>query len=384
MKGKTQHIALTAVVFMMAFAFSASAQLISPGELTRSHADLSGVNNCTSCHTLGQRGIEPSLCLDCHEPLSARIEQDLGFHATVENDNCATCHKEHFGKKFDAIRFDTTAFEHDDTGFELTGSHTDSDCQSCHTPDLITAEDVLKFKGDNNALDRTFLGLPTACITCHEPEEAHAGQFVDEHQVGQNCDTCHDTKEWEEAPLFDHDEADFILDATVEKEACPNNLAPTSSTTAQLVMGDALAISLLELRNFTAEDFAHFHPGGALGKRMYMRVADLSTQNERPAVDIQALMPEVIIEISSKRLGATAVLENKKLVLKYLPAEGLVGDLKHYHYDVFTIKLRDIPSLPTGTVQFSMDEKGKVKSLKVDIPNPDFYFDEFDFVKEED
>lgn len=109
-------------------------------------------------------------------------------------------------------------------------------------------------------------------------------------------------------------QADFILDATVEKEACPNNLAPTSSTTAQLVMGDALAVSLLELRDFSAEDFARFHPGGALGKRMYLRVSDLSIQNEKPEVGIEALMPEVIIEISSKRLGATAVLHNDKLV----------------------------------------------------------------------
>jgi len=109
-------------------------------------------------------------------------------------------------------------------------------------------------------------------------------------------------------------QADFVLDATIEKEACPNNLAPTSSTTAQLVMGDALAVSLLELRDFTAEDFAQFHPGGALGKRMYLRVSDLSMQNERPSVTVEALMPEVIIEISSKRLGATAVLEGNKLV----------------------------------------------------------------------
>jgi arabinose-5-phosphate isomerase len=109
-------------------------------------------------------------------------------------------------------------------------------------------------------------------------------------------------------------QSDFVLDATVEKEACPNNLAPTSSTTAQLVMGDALAVSLLELRDFSAEDFARFHPGGALGKRMYLRVSDLSIQNEKPAVGVEALMPEVIIEISSKRLGATAVLKDNQLV----------------------------------------------------------------------
>ncbi len=109
-------------------------------------------------------------------------------------------------------------------------------------------------------------------------------------------------------------QADYILDVTVEKEACPNNLAPTSSTTAQLVMGDALAISLLELRGFTPADFAKFHPGGALGKRMFLRVNDLAVNNMVPRVDAEEQMSDVIIEISSKRLGATAVLENDKLI----------------------------------------------------------------------
>ncbi len=135
-------------------------------------------------------------------------------------------------------------------------------------------------------------------------------------------------------------QADFVLDATVDKEACPNNLAPTSSTTAQLVMGDALAVSLLELRDFTAEDFAQFHPGGALGKRMYLRVSDLSMQNERPSVTSDALMPEVIIEISSKRLGATAVLEGNNLV-------GVItdGDLRRMiekHSDFSQLKAGDV------------------------------------------
>jgi len=109
-------------------------------------------------------------------------------------------------------------------------------------------------------------------------------------------------------------QADYILDASVEKEACPNNLAPTTSTTAQLVMGDALAVSLLELKDFSPTDFAKFHPGGSLGKRMYMRVIDLASKNEVPIVEAHELISRVIIEISSKRLGATAVLENGKLI----------------------------------------------------------------------
>ena len=109
-------------------------------------------------------------------------------------------------------------------------------------------------------------------------------------------------------------QADYVLDVTVEKEACPNNLAPTSSTTAQLVMGDALAISLLELRGFTAADFAKFHPGGALGKRMFFRAEDLAVNNEVPKVDLHEKVANIIIEISSKRLGTTAVVEGGKLV----------------------------------------------------------------------
>ena len=103
--------------------------------------------------------------------------------------------------------------------------------------------------------------------------------------------------------------ADFVLKSTIDKEACPNNLAPTSSTTAQLVIGDALAVCLLEYRGFSSEDFAKYHPGGALGKKLYMRVSDLYKNNEVPNVSLTENVKNVIIEISSKRLGATAVLK---------------------------------------------------------------------------
>lgn len=109
-------------------------------------------------------------------------------------------------------------------------------------------------------------------------------------------------------------ESDFIIDCTVEQEACPNNLAPTASTTAQLVMGDALAVALLECRGFTPSDFAKYHPGGSLGKQLYLRVKDLSCQNERPLVKPDDSIKSVIIEISSKRLGVAAVVDNDQLV----------------------------------------------------------------------
>jgi arabinose-5-phosphate isomerase len=107
--------------------------------------------------------------------------------------------------------------------------------------------------------------------------------------------------------------ADFVLNTIVEKEACPNNLAPTSSTAAQMAMGDALAVCLLECRGFTSTDFARYHPGGSLGKRLYLKVSDLYPGNPSPAVGPDDSLAAVIIEISSKRLGATAVLDNGKL-----------------------------------------------------------------------
>ena len=104
-------------------------------------------------------------------------------------------------------------------------------------------------------------------------------------------------------------QAGIILNTTVSQEACPNNLAPTSSTTAQLVMGDALAICLMELKGFQSDDFAKFHPGGALGKRLYLRVADLYVNNERPVVRPEQTLKEAIVEMTKKRLGVTAVAD---------------------------------------------------------------------------
>lgn len=138
--------------------------------------------------------------------------------------------------------------------------------------------------------------------------------------------------------LADH--SDFILDTTVDQEACPNNLAPTTSTTAQLVMGDAIAVCLMELRGFTSADFAKFHPGGTIGKRLYLRVSDLFGQNARPHVNPESSLKEVILEISQKRLGVTAVLEGNELM-------GIItdGDLRRMLEKTVTlegIKAKDI------------------------------------------
>lgn len=104
--------------------------------------------------------------------------------------------------------------------------------------------------------------------------------------------------------------SDFVLHTPIEKEACPNNLAPTTSTTAQLALGDALAVALMECRGFTAEDFARYHPGGALGKKLYIRMGDLLGNNSKPSVSIDTKMPQVLHAISAHRLGAAAVVTN--------------------------------------------------------------------------
>ncbi|MBU1010485.1 MAG: KpsF/GutQ family sugar-phosphate isomerase [Bacteroidetes bacterium] len=142
--------------------------------------------------------------------------------------------------------------------------------------------------------------------------------------------------------------ADFTLDVTIEKEACPNNLAPTTSTTAQLIMGDALAVALLEYRGFTAADFARFHPGGALGKQLYLRVGDLFQKNEKPVVSPSDDLRKVIIEISAKRLGATAVVEHNRLV-------GVItdGDLRRMlmnNISLVTVKAADIMTRNPKTI----------------------------------
>ncbi len=144
-------------------------------------------------------------------------------------------------------------------------------------------------------------------------------------------------------------QADYSINCSVEKEACPNNLAPTSSTTAQLVMGDALAVALLECRGFTTSDFAKYHPGGALGKQLYLKVSDLSVNNELPKVSKNTDVKNTIIEITSKRLGAAAVVEDDIIV-------GIVtdGDLRRMlqnNIPIELLKAKDIMSLHPKTIR---------------------------------
>jgi arabinose-5-phosphate isomerase len=128
-------------------------------------------------------------------------------------------------------------------------------------------------------------------------------------------------------------QSDIILNTTVEQEACPNNLAPTTSTTAQLVMGDTLAVCLMEKKGFKSEDFAKFHPGGTLGKKLYLRVADLYTSNEKPSVRPGQSLKDVIVEMTQKRLGVTAVTDEKGLLLGIITD----GDLRRMLKDTIQI-----------------------------------------------
>ena len=139
------------------------------------------------------------------------------------------------------------------------------------------------------------------------------------------------------------DQADFVLNATIAEEACPLNLAPTTSTTAHMALGDALAVCLLELRNFSMQDFAEYHPGGSLGKQLYLRVSDIYPQHKLPAVSADTPLKDVIIEISSKRLGCTSVLDGNNNLLGII-TDGDLRRMLQKDVRLESIKAADIMS----------------------------------------
>ncbi len=143
--------------------------------------------------------------------------------------------------------------------------------------------------------------------------------------------------------------ADYVLNTTVDKEACPNNLAPTTSTTAQMLMGDALAVALLQMRNFTGQDFSRYHPGGSLGKQLYLRCGELAARNEKPMVSPQTPVKEAIIEITRKRLGAAVACNAENQVLGIITD----GDIRRMleKYDTFAgLKVLDIMTTNPATI----------------------------------
>lgn len=144
-------------------------------------------------------------------------------------------------------------------------------------------------------------------------------------------------------------QADYVLNATISEEACPHNLAPTTSTTAHLAMGDALAICLLELRNFTSEDFAQFHPGGSLGKQLYLKVEDILIHHQVPEVSPETPLKDVILEISSKRLGATAVVDNQQKLLGII-TDGDLRRMLQKESNIASVKAADIMTRNPKTI----------------------------------
>jgi arabinose-5-phosphate isomerase len=145
-------------------------------------------------------------------------------------------------------------------------------------------------------------------------------------------------------------QSNYVLNTTVSQEACPNNLAPTSSTTAQMVMGDALAVALMEKRGFSSSDFAKFHPGGTLGKKLYLRVSDLYVNNEQPKVKADTVLKDVILEISKKRLGITAVVTDTDELLGVI-TDGDLRRMLEKSTAIDSIKASEIMTIHPKTIE---------------------------------
>jgi len=201
----------------------------SPGDLSRYHAQFEGRTNCTQCHILGERELSDG-CLECHTPLHERIQAGRGYHAD-KPDKCGRCHSDHNGRKFELVYWpgDMEDFDHAETGYTLSGKHADLPCAQCHTRSLITGEAIRQWAEAWNGfdvLDRTFLGLEQACLSCHTD--------IHNDEVADDCEQCHNTVDWQKASTtFDHDRARFLITGAhkqVDCEKChPQRNTPTTA-----------------------------------------------------------------------------------------------------------------------------------------------------------
>ncbi len=202
---------------------------ISPGDLSRAHADLEGISNCTQCHELGEK-VTDQKCLACHTEIQSLINRKSGYHANREvvRQDCAVCHSDHHGRNFDMVRFDQDAFDHNLTGYRLEGEHGRIECRDCHVSENIADREI-------RSRPQTFLGLEEACLSCHE----------DFHQatLSEDCRQCHDMEAFRPAPRFDHDDADFALRGAHTEVDCRECHAVTTR-------------SGREFQEFTGLDFA--------------------------------------------------------------------------------------------------------------------------------
>lgn len=189
-------IRIPVLLFSLYFNTSLYSQ-ISPGDLTTAHSNLEGLSNCTKCHELGQQVLS-SKCLDCHSEIKKLITNNRGYHSNsdVKGKECSSCHSEHHGRNFRIINFNPNTFDHNKTGFRLTGSHKSLDCSKCHNTRFITNSNLKK-------KHITYLGLNSDCKSCHE----------DYHQatLGNNCTDCHNTEKFRPAIAFDHSKTRYAL-----------------------------------------------------------------------------------------------------------------------------------------------------------------------------
>lgn len=212
---KPLALALAVGLAVLAIPAGGAGQLLSPGPLTTPHADLEGLRNCTNCHELGRKGASASRCRSCHTVIDTRIKAERGYHASVKDQACSSCHKEHQGRDFSLVRLDTARFDHADTGYRLDGAHGDAGCRACHQAVRVNAPDVLAWGREHGSLGRTLLGLGRSCRGCHTDDDAHGSQFR-----GRECETCHATSSWERAERFDHDKAGYRLTGEHRQASC--------------------------------------------------------------------------------------------------------------------------------------------------------------------
>jgi hypothetical protein len=202
------------VALLVSVPNASRAQLISPGKLSSEHAELEGIRSCTSCHDLGHKGASSTKCLSCHKPIASRVARKEGFHSSMTGQDCATCHKEHFGRDFQLVRFDTTTFDHAHAGFQLDGAHARVNCGDCHTASRIKAADVQAWTREHASAATTMLGLATTCASCHSSDDPHGGQFR------QTCESCHSARDWKRPDRFDHSSSGYRLTGGHRTASC--------------------------------------------------------------------------------------------------------------------------------------------------------------------
>ena len=179
---------------------------ISPGDLTKAHAKLEGISNCTKCHVLGEQ-VSSLKCLDCHKEIKSTINLKTGYHSSseVKVKDCWSCHSEHNGRNFRIVNFNPNQFSHDKTSFKLTGAHLKPNCNDCHKSKYILSSELKKRKG-------TYLGLSVDCSSCHED--------IHQSSLGSECSSCHVTDTFKPASKFNHDSSNFKLTGLHLKVEC--------------------------------------------------------------------------------------------------------------------------------------------------------------------